>query len=404
MLADPPADLSVDVLLTQLAAAMDELGAAEDHLQAMRQEIEDTRVALDRLQRFQGLFEGAPDAYLTTDMAGVVTEVNGMAQKLLGCDAQRLLNAPLALLVESDDRQAFRAMLHRVVRQGGQQVWNMRMAPRPDDVLDVAVSVSVGHHAADATELRWVMRPAEPMRGRDVLARGMRELTRCLAQSADIDELLSILCDRGVAILDASACGVLLADAEGRLRTVAASDEVAEKLQLFELQNTQGPGFDAFNRDDVIVADLIDEHEDRWPGFVARARQQKLRALVAVPMRIRGRVIGSLQFLRARPSRFSDSDVMAALALANFAAFGVTCSRAFEQSHETAQQLQQALESRILIEQAKGMLAERAGVSPAAAFRALRTYARNHQRRLREVCSDLINNELRADDLGVVAE
>ncbi len=187
-----------------------------------------------------------------------------------------------------------------------------------------------------------------------LLAGTFVELTDTMVADFDVIDFLHVLTDRTVALLDVAAAGLLLADPRGQLRVVAASSEAARLLELFQLQNDQGPCLDCFrSAQPVTVADLGAE-AGRWPRFAAAARQGGFAAVQALPMRLRDRVIGALNLFRAGPGPFDPADVRIGQALADVATISLLHERSMRHSDALNEQLQTALNSRVVIEQAKG--------------------------------------------------
>ena len=153
-------------------------------------------------------------------------------------------------------------------------------------------------------------------------------------------------------------------------------------LEVFELQHDEGPCIDCFRTGRMVVAADLEHDRARWPRFASEALAAGFRAAWALPMRLRESTIGSLNLLRTRPEALAESDLDAAQALADVATIGLIQQRAAEDARLLTEQLQTALDSRIVIEQAKGVLAEHRGLSMTEAFAALRAYARAHQARL----------------------
>jgi transcriptional regulator with GAF, ATPase, and Fis domain len=208
------------------------------------------------------------------------------------------------------------------------------------------------------------------------------ELTDTMVADFDVIDFLHVLTDRSVQLLDVSAAGLLLADPRGELRVVAASSEAVRLLELFQLQNDQGPCLDCFRGGQpVTVADLNAEAQ-RWPRFTAAAQQAGFAAVQALPMRLRDQVIGALNLFRATPGAFDPANVRVGQALADVATISLLHERNMRHSDTLNEQLQTALNSRVIIEQAKGKLAERLGIDTTEAFSILRGYARNRNLRL----------------------
>ncbi|MHA5050718.1 GAF and ANTAR domain-containing protein [Streptomyces sp. SD15] len=225
-----------------------------------------------------------------------------------------------------------------------------------------------------------------------LLAKTFVELADNLVADFDLIDFLRLLTDRCVGMLGASAAGVLLADRDGELRVMAASDEQVRLLELFQLQNDEGPCLDCFRTGaPVIVANLSGE-ADRWPRFVAAAHRSGFRSVQALPMRLRDEVVGALNLFHATPGPFDPDVTPLAQALADVATISLLQQRTAHRSTVLNEQLQSALNSRVLIEQAKGKLAERRGIDMEQAFTALRGYARAHNRRLSDLARAFIDD------------
>ncbi|WP_405905169.1 GAF and ANTAR domain-containing protein [Streptomyces sp. NBC_00828] len=225
-----------------------------------------------------------------------------------------------------------------------------------------------------------------------LLAKTFVELADNLVADFDLIDFLRLLTDRCVGLLGASAAGVLLADRDGELRVVAASDEQVRLLELFQLQNDEGPCLDCFRTGaPVAVADL-GAATTRWPHFAVQARRSGFGAVQALPMRLRDEVVGALNLFRATPGPFDPAATPLAQALADVATISLLQQRSAHRSTVLNEQLQTALNSRVLIEQAKGKLAERQNIDMEQAFTALRGYARAHNRRLSDVARAFIDD------------
>jgi transcriptional regulator with GAF, ATPase, and Fis domain len=215
-----------------------------------------------------------------------------------------------------------------------------------------------------------------------LLSEAFVELTDTMVADFDVIDFLHVLTDRSVQLLDVSAAGLLLADPRGELRVVAASSEAARLLELFQLQNDQGPCLDCFRTGQPVAAADLAAAAQRWPRFVPAARQGGFAAVQALPMRLREQVIGALNLFRAGPGAFPPADVRVGQALADVATISLLHERSMRYSDALNEQLQTALNSRVIIEQAKGKLAERLGLDMDQAFRLLRDSARVRNLRL----------------------
>ena len=229
------------------------------------------------------------------------------------------------------------------------------------------------------------------------LARTLVELADTLVDDFDMVELLVLLVERSVELLDASAAGLVLADEAGRLRLMASTSEAMELVELFQVQNDEGPCFDCYHSGRPVIAEDLSEETGRWPAFAPFATKTGFHAAHAFALRLRWRVLGALNLFRVELGGLSPADVAAGQALADVAAISLCQVRALSDSQLVTDQLQHALESRVAIEQAKGMLAERAGVGMDDAFRRLRGYARGTRSLLVDVAAEVVSGTLSAD-------
>lgn len=235
----------------------------------------------------------------------------------------------------------------------------------------------------------------EPVDDRErLVSRAFVELADTMVADYDIMELLNRLVTHSVRLLAADAAGIMLADARGELQTVAASSEDARFMELLQLQAGDGPCLECFRAVvRVGVADLA--RTTRWPAFAAAARDRgAFRAVHALPLRLRGEAIGALNLFHRAPGAMPTADLELGQALADTATIGILSERAIRRGEILAEQLQTALNSRTIIEQAKGVLAQQAGLTMQEAFERLRRYARDRSMRLVEVARQVVAREL----------
>jgi GAF domain-containing protein len=225
------------------------------------------------------------------------------------------------------------------------------------------------------------------------------QLADTLVSDYDLLSLLDLLVDRSMAVVDADAGGVLLGDGNGGLRPLVSSDETTRMLELFELQNDEGPCIESYRRNGRVVQDDL-ARSARWPRFTPVALEGGYRSALAIPMRLRGDVIGALNLFRDRPGPVERADVDAAQAFADIATIGILQQRAVSDARQLAGQLQTALNSRVVLEQAKGVVAERAQMDIGDAYQVLRWYARNHNRHLRDVAAEVVSGALDASEVA----
>lgn len=231
------------------------------------------------------------------------------------------------------------------------------------------------------------------------LARAFVELSDTLIDDFDVIDLLTLLAERCAQIFETSGVGVLLADPRGHLRVIAATSDALETVELFQTQNDEGPCRDWFRYGQPVIADDLSVEHSRWPAFVPVALGAGLHWVHAFPLRLRQRTLGSLGVFGAEPAPLQGDDVAMAQALADVATIAVLHQGAMRETTAVADQLQRALDSRVVIEQAKGVLAERSGLDMADAFAALRRYARTERLLLSDVAADVVSGQLRIGEL-----
>ena len=223
------------------------------------------------------------------------------------------------------------------------------------------------------------------------LADAFVEVADTLVDDFDVVDFLDTLAEHAVRVSGAAAAGLLLSDHHGRLQLMAATGENARSLELYQLQNSEGPCLDAFRlREPVVNADLA-HAGGRWPRFAPHAIEAGYRSVHAFPMRLRDQTIGALNLFGAEDHRFSPDEVRVVQAFADIATIGLLQQRSIANAEGMTEQLQVALNSRIVIEQAKGAFAQRNGISVDEAFRRLRQEARTSQQKLTEVCAEVLD-------------
>lgn len=232
-----------------------------------------------------------------------------------------------------------------------------------------------------------------------LLGETMVMLADNLVTDFDVIELLTVLADRCVTILGVSAAGLMLVGPDGTLRVVASSSEQMRLLELFELQNDQGPCLESFQTGRAVTHHDLTTAIDRWPKFAPEAISNGFRSVHALPMRLRDNVIGALNLFQTDAEGIDDEGLEAARALANIATITILQYREARESDQLIDQLNTALNTRIVIEQAKGIVSERQRVDMEQAFAALRNYARNNNLRLSDVAAAVVAGTLRTSNL-----
>jgi GAF domain-containing protein len=226
------------------------------------------------------------------------------------------------------------------------------------------------------------------------VVRSLVEMADTLVDDYDVVDLLTGLADRCVDLLGVSAAGVMLVSPEGSLGLVASSSEAMRLLELFELQAQEGPCLDAFRTGEPVEHENLEAGSGTWPAFSAAALQAGFRSALAVPLRLRDATLGALNLLSVTRTPISEADVIVARAFADLATLSIVQHRATAEAQRLNEQLSTALTSRVVIEQAKGVVSERAGVDLAEAFTRLRAYARNNNLRLTNVAIAAIDGTL----------
>lgn len=224
-----------------------------------------------------------------------------------------------------------------------------------------------------------------------LVAEAFVELADTLVADFDVVDFLHQVTVRCAQVLGVSAAGVLLTDQRGALRVVAASTEQTRLLELLQLQTDEGPCPECFHTGRPIAVADLSAATSRWPRFVAEARQRGFASVHALPMRLRTDVIGALNLFGTRPGALDEDTIRLGQALADVATIGLLQARAIRHRETLAEQLQTALNSRLIIEQAKGVIAQRRQVDMDQSFTLLRGTARSSNRRLSDLARAVID-------------
>jgi len=226
------------------------------------------------------------------------------------------------------------------------------------------------------------------------LAQVFVELADTLVAGFDVMEFLQVLVERCVELLDVDAAGLMLGDHRGTLQAMTSSIASVHSLELFELQHDQGPCLDCFSTGQRITNVDLSEAKQRWPTFTAAALTAGFGTCHALPMRLRDQVIGAVNLFQAGTGQLSAPDIELGQAMADIATIGLLHERAVRERDVLATQLQGALDSRVVIEQAKGVVAERVGISVLDAFQLMRQHARSTSRPLSGVAIGVIDGSV----------
>ncbi|HEX8863375.1 MAG TPA: ANTAR domain-containing protein [Actinomycetes bacterium] len=395
--------------LEELVTALEELRVAEEEVRVQNEQLaEGQRSVEEARDHYQGLFEFGPAPYLITDRVGVIMEANRRAAGLLGVDQHFLIGRPLAMFASGEDRRSLRDRLNRLDALDGDR-WRLTVQPRQRQPVEVLVSTSVARDAAGVIELRWMLLDAESSNAGAAeqpatsgeAALSLAELARragsdpvwmtagTVSEWDQLAEGLYRLVRTAVPLLRADGAGLMLADQDGVLRWITASNEAERAFEQAERELGEGPCIDAFISGETIwTADLW--ADPRWNRLGPVARSNKVRGVLAAPVMLRDRPIGTCNALTNTPRAWTDGDVGAIAAYAGMVGQLIGSSSDARQKGELAEQLQHALDARVLIEQAKGVLMERHGLDGTTAFARLRRAARSSSRPIAEVAREVI--------------
>lgn len=219
-------------------------------------------------------------------------------------------------------------------------------------------------------------------------------LADTLVAGFDVLDLLQTLVEACGSLLDTDAAGILLADESGQLELAASTSEASRLVEVMQLSADAGPCVHSFRTGRVVSVPEIAEGPDDWAAFRIASLEHGFHSVVAMPMRLREITIGTLNLMSERSGSLPEADVVVAQAFADVATIGILQDRAIRQSDVVRGQLQHALNSRVIIEQAKGVVAQTRKVSVDVAFTLIRDYARSNGMKLVEVASSLVNRSL----------
>jgi transcriptional regulator with GAF, ATPase, and Fis domain len=219
-------------------------------------------------------------------------------------------------------------------------------------------------------------------------------LTDTLVDDYDVVDLLQNLVDSAVDLFDAAAAGILLVNQTQELEVMASTSERSSFVGLLQLNAGEGPCVECFATGRPVSVSNTAEMEERWPRFAAMSKESGFASVHAIPLRLRDTTLGSLNLFRETEGPLNQEDALAAQALTDVATISILQQRTLEHASVTQQQLQRALDSRVVIEQAKGFVAHTHQIEMDAAFTLLRQYARSHQMPLAEVASAVVQRRL----------
>ena len=226
------------------------------------------------------------------------------------------------------------------------------------------------------------------------LNRAFVALADTLTSEFDLVELLQTLVDTCTDVLGVTAGGLLLADRAGQLQLLVSSSEDAGLVEFAQIGAQDGPCFECYQTGTPVTVGDIDELQGRWPDFAAAAALHGFRSVHATPMRLRDDVIGTMNLFGVEPGALDGPDIAVAQALTDVATIGILQERLVRHAQVVADQLQTALTSRVVIEQAKGVLSELGRFSMDEAFQLLRVHARRTNTPLLQVAHGVVDRSI----------
>jgi PAS domain S-box-containing protein len=394
-----------------LAETVAELGTALEGLQVAEEELRvqtDTLVAAQeqlaaQRDRYRELFESAPAPYLITDPAGTVRAANLRAVRLLGIPHEVLIGRPLVMFVVAEDRQRFPEWLGQLGSSTAAPEWTLRLQPRRRQPVPVTLAVHVARDEKERVrELRCLLRPlpqrpASTPKSVDQATDTQPAADRPAAPAAapqlpawsDLTVVLQEVVAAATALLRADGAGLMLIGEDGALQWVTATVVNAQAFEQAERDLQEGPCIEAFVHDRVVgTRDL--SAEVRWPRFGQVAASHGFRAVLAAPVSLDGRPVGTCNALMRTPRDWHEADHGAIRGFATVLGRLIGLAAEATSKGRLAEQLQYALDHRLVVEQAKGILIERKGLAPSEAFALLRRTARSSSRTLVDVAADVI--------------
>lgn len=241
---------------------------------------------------------------------------------------------------------------------------------------------------------------AAPRRDRErAVTSSFVSLAGRLAQGDDAVDLLAELTADCAELLDIDSAGLLLANTRGVLNLLAASSEASRDLELLQLQSEEGPCLDCYRDGAAITVPDLRQEAQRWPRFTTAAAEAGFVSVHAVPMRLRNRRLGALGLFGTKAGKLNDDDLSLGQALADVASISLVQDRAAADGKSVTDQLQKALNSRMVLEQAKGLLAQQGDLDMPEAFAAIRRFAHDRGERLTDVARALVSRDLTASTM-----
>lgn len=227
-----------------------------------------------------------------------------------------------------------------------------------------------------------------------LLVRAFVSLADSLVADYDIIGLLQTLVDQSTLLFDAAAAGITLGPDDQHLQVIVSSSEESRLIGLMQIRAGEGPCVEAVTTGEVVSVVDREEIAVRWPVFASALERSNYVAVHAIPLRLRGQTIGSLNLFRDHEGALNTEDAVAAQALADVATISVLQERIIHDGNIVKNQLQRALDSRVLIEQAKGVLSQTHRLDMDAAYRLLRHQSRSTQTSMSLIAAGVIDGSI----------
>nr|WP_254281011.1 GAF and ANTAR domain-containing protein [Frigoribacterium sp. VKM Ac-2836] len=219
-------------------------------------------------------------------------------------------------------------------------------------------------------------------------------LADSLVTGFDTIDVLQMLVERTTSLFDASDAGIILVGSTGDLEVIASTNERSKLVGLLQLRAGEGPCVESYSTGTVVSVPDLGEIDDRWPVFADLARDSGYGSVHAIPLRLRDQTLGSLNLFRDSTGTLNEDDATAAQALADVATISILQERALREVDSTREQLQRALDGRVVIEQAKGVVSYTQSVDMDEAFQRIRRHARSNRLPLVEVAAAVVARRL----------
>ncbi|MGH3317521.1 MAG: ANTAR domain-containing protein [Nocardioidaceae bacterium] len=386
--------LALESMVSDLDSAHEELRVAEEELQTQQEEI-DRLLRQNRTDELwqERLIANLPVAVLVTDREGKVKSANGAACAVLGLTQMNLLRKPLQTFVAAEDRQEFRQALSQTQREDRGRSLVCAIQPRAMPAVRLELIVARGPDADERDpRVIWIMLPAPADasggHGDARIAEALSQLAVLSARTDHSHYLTEVARICGQVIAPAAALSVTVGPPADP--TVLASDsKLAQDMDALQIQTGEGPCQEAWESRRLVLTNRLDDDE-RWPYLARLAAPERVESVLAVPVFVGDETVGVVNAYATEPDVFAELDVHTAELLASAVAAVIHQVNEHDRLTNLTQQLEEALTSRAVIDQAKGIIVARYGCEPAQAFQRLVRVSRNQNIKLREVARMLV--------------